>query len=580
MKGMPNNTGYMLVSGSWEMPDEWVSYIAGMGLSLLAAVPTGEEAIRLIDGLSPDIVVLDIALAGDLDGIETAKRIGERRGPAIIFMSDECGEDHLVRACETEHYGFLVRPISREILLSTMIMAWCRRKSETRLMEIANSVPDVIYEVDGNGNIVFLSRNIGEVFGYDPGEMRTVADVFRVIAPEDRERAAANYMKTAGGTPGREVEYTALKNDGTRIPISIIALPVMENGACIGSRGVVRNIADRVEERRKLEESEYKYRTLVENINDVHAILDMDGTITYISPSIERVSLYGVNELTGRNFMEFVYEEDLPALLEMHKRTLAGTRKPDEYRLVDKDGRVVWVRTSSSLIMRDGRPAGISSLITDISEKRRLEEEIIHISEKERTRIGQDLHDGIGQYFTGLGYLFRTLIDMVPRKSKKITAAATEITGLISDAKKHVQMLSKGYYPVGMDSRGIIAAITELCSNIEHMYSIACTFVYGEDVEIHDNDTAIHIYYIINEAVNNAIKHGKAKNILIMMKRDEGRMFISIEDDGTGFDTGADTADGLGLSIMKHRASIIGGTLKIQPGTPGGIMVACMFKPG
>jgi PAS domain S-box-containing protein len=576
---MTRKPGFIIASNEWGLSPEEADYLESNGYTLLASVTTGEEAIRITGELSPDIILLDIELGGMMDGIETSRKAREITSAPIIYITHNPGKECVIRACETAPYGFLLRPFSKESLLANIEMARCQYDNEIRIRELINTLPDMVYEIDEKGGIRFLSDNITRLFGYSKGEIHTIADMLGSFIPEDRERAIVNFGKTMSGIPGKEVEYTITRKDGTRVPISILATPIMDGATCRGSRGVVRDISERVQQRELLVESEEKYRTLVENINDVHAILDMNGVITYVSPAIERLGLYTTSELVGRNFMEFVHREDLPVLMDMHGKTLAGIRRPDEYRMVDKDGKSKWVRTSSSLIIRKGIAVGISSLMTDISEKRRLEEEIITISEKERMSIGQDLHDGIGQYFTGLGYLFRTLMDMIPKKSKKVMAAAEEISNLITEAKKHVQIVSKGYYPVGMDSRGIIMAISELCSSIEHRYNIACTFIYGEEILIRDNETATHIYYIINEAVNNAIKHGKAKNILIMMEKRNERMYVSVEDDGTGIEGDSDTTGGLGLNIMRYRATIIGGTLKIAENEPSGVIVAVGFTP-
>lgn len=553
-----------------------LKHLEADNVQIVAFTVSYDEAISLFNLHSPDLLFIDVDLHGNNGGLAIAKKIKKQTDIPLIFIFNEYQRELAHKAFEFSSCGFIFKPITFEPLMLTIMQVIHSWKRQNRIKEIINTLPDIVYELDEKGSIRFISKNVINVFGYREDEFQTVMDVLKLFIPEDQKRAADNYLKTASGIPGKEVEYTIVDKNGNFVPISIIANPIIEDGVCKGTRGVIRDISERKKEQIKLFESEQKYRMLVENINDVHAILDLNGFISYVSPSVERLSGYLPEEITGKNFSEFVYSEDMPYVLEMFKRTLEGTRKPDEYRMVDKKGKVLWVRTSSSLIVKEGIKIGISSLLTDVTERRKLEEEIIHISEKERMRIGRDLHDGIGQYFTGLGYLFKTFINSIPRKTKKMIAVSEEIEKLISDAKIYTQMLARGYNPVTMSSNGFVATINDFCSGIEKLYHINCTFLHGDNICIADNEKAVHLFYIINEGVNNAIRHGKSKNILIMLARKSEKFELSIEDDGTGFEKGTKSS-GLGLNIMCYRASIIGGAIKITDRNPTGTIVTCTF---
>ena len=129
-----------------------------------------------------------------------------------------------------------------------------------------------------------------------------------------------------------------------------------------------------------LRQSEEKYRALVENINDVFYTLDNQGTITYVSPVVERLSKYKVSDLIGKPFACIVYEDDLPGLLDSYNRLVSGHLEPWEFRAVDKDGRIIYVRTSSRPIYEDGEIVGVTALITDITEQKRLEQELVKMA--------------------------------------------------------------------------------------------------------------------------------------------------------------------------------------------------------
>ena len=122
----------------------------------------------------------------------------------------------------------------------------------------------------------------------------------------------------------------------------------------------------------ELQQSEEKFRSLVENINDVLYMLDNQGNITYVSPVVERLSKYKISDLIGKPFTPIVYPDDLPALLDSFNRLASGQMEPWEFRIVDKDGRVIFVRTSSRPIYEDGQVVGITALMADITEHKRM----------------------------------------------------------------------------------------------------------------------------------------------------------------------------------------------------------------
>jgi PAS domain S-box-containing protein len=228
-----------------------------------------------------------------------------------------------------------------------------------------------------------------------------------------------------------------------------------------------------------------------------------------------------------------------------------------------------------AILWIDGRVARISIGI-DMTDRKKLEQEIITISEKERISIGHDLHDGVGQYFTGIGYLTRILKDKLERLDLLEKETAGEILSLIEEAKVNTRMLAKGLSPVTMDNKGLIMAIKELCMDTEKIFGSQCSFVYDHNIAIEDNFTATHLYYIIREAVNNAMRHGHARRVEVLVKESDDGIMFSVQDDGTGIDTeNSSRGRGLGLNLMKYRADVIGGVLNISKNRNGGTTVTC-----
>ncbi len=206
-------------------------------------------------------------------------------------------------------------------------------------------------------------------------------------------------------------------------------------------------------------------------------------------------------------------------------------------------------------------------------EMARLERQIIAVSLEERSKIGRDLHDGLGSHLSGVEMLSKVLQKKLEADAPDKALQLGRIRNLIREAIEKTRRLAHGLYPVHIIEQGLEASIEELIVEVESLYYVECTFSYGSSGEALDNNAATHIYYIIREAVFNAARHGMAKHIAISIAKDRNHLSVTIQDDGKGI---ADAAQqkGMGLHTMKYRAKAIGASLFIQPGEQGGTLVS------
>ena len=203
---------------------------------------------------------------------------------------------------------------------------------------------------------------------------------------------------------------------------------------------------------------------------------------------------------------------------------------------------------------------------------------ILDISSREQRRIGQDLHDGLGQHLTGIAFMSKVLEQKLAEKSLAESAAAAKIVRLVNEAIRKTRDLSRGLVPVMSDAFGLMSALELLAWEVEDVFELGCRFECPETVLIRDNGMGMHLYHIAQEAVNNAVKHGKAGNILISLRRAGLHFTLTIEDDGIGIPQPAPST-GMGLHIMSHRAKMIGGALSIERRPNRGTLVTCAFQP-
>jgi signal transduction histidine kinase/putative methionine-R-sulfoxide reductase with GAF domain len=218
-------------------------------------------------------------------------------------------------------------------------------------------------------------------------------------------------------------------------------------------------------------------------------------------------------------------------------------------------------------------------LLLEIEGRIRLEKEILNISEREQKRIGQELHDSIGQQFTGIAFLTKVLEQKLTGKLPDEAADAAEIKKLVNQAMSQMRSLARGLLPVDLDTDSLTSALQELAATTENLFGIHCTFKYDKPIQIDDAEVATHLYRITQEAITNAIKHGKTKNIHIELGQKRDKSVLKVENDGLDFPEEFEAkGTGMGLQIMDHRADIIGASLDIHKAPEGGTIVTCSFS--
>jgi signal transduction histidine kinase len=246
----------------------------------------------------------------------------------------------------------------------------------------------------------------------------------------------------------------------------------------------------------------------------------------------------------------------------------------------------------ANLVLRDGRTLecygapvesaqghsyGRAWYFRDVTERRRTSRQILEAGERERHRIGQDLHDDLCQQLTGIACLGRVLHQRLASKLPPEAGAASQVVDLVEQAVRRARDIARGLQPLQLATDGLAPALQELTASIERMFRVRCHFACDAPVAIDDPATPIQLYRITQEAISNAIRHGRAENVYVDLVEVEGRVILTVEDDGggVGADRVAVRAPGLGVRTMRHRARMIGATLAIEPAEAGGTIVTC-----
>jgi PAS domain S-box-containing protein len=218
------------------------------------------------------------------------------------------------------------------------------------------------------------------------------------------------------------------------------------------------------------------------------------------------------------------------------------------------------------------------SILRDVTESRDLEREIQQVSEREQRRIGQDLHDGLGQALTGIAFMAKTLQNRLDSRGREEASDAGTIATLINDALSQTRRMSRGLCPTVLEDNDIDTALQQHAENMQTFYNVTCEFKCDPTIRIADNAVAVHLYRIAQEATTNAIKHGKASEILISLKVTTSGVVLRIQDNGCGLPKNGPKNSGMGLRVIQHRARMIGGTASIRPRSECGVVVTCTFR--
>jgi len=345
----------------------------------------------------------------------------------------------------------------------------------------------------------------------------------------------------------------------------------------------IEHSTERKRDRAALKEGEARLRAILDTAVEGIITIDDHGIIESFNPAAERIFGYQAREIIGQNvsvLMPKPYRQDHYAYLANYIRTgharIIGIGR--EVVGKRKDGTVFPMDLSVSEVKLEDRRL-FTGFVRDITERKRLEKEILEISDRERRSIGQGLHDGLCQHLAGIELMSQVLEKNLAKKSKTTAAQAGKIANHVRDAIAQTRMLARGLSPVSIESNGLMSALQELAKAITSLFHVNCVFHCPQPILVPDNAVATHLYRIAQEAINNALKHGKADQINIMLTRNGTETELTVTDNGIGFREELANIGGMGLQIMKYRAGMIGGALRVAPGQKRGTKVACAFKP-
>ena len=320
-----------------------------------------------------------------------------------------------------------------------------------------------------------------------------------------------------------------------------------------------------------------RYVNLFENANDMVFTHDLDGRITSVNTTGEQLLQRPRDEILALNLMDLLPEDQHTIARQWLEQIMKNAEPPTvELDFINASKQRFRLEISTRIIGHAGEKSEVESIGRDITERKRLEKEILEVSNREQRRIGHDLHDGVCQQLAATTYLVDILADQLQEKGYPEAAEAERIGKLINETISQTRSIARGLFPVKLEESGLASALQELAENTTALFKIDCRFYCDTPPPDLENGVALHLYYIAQESVLNATKHGKATGVNISLAYAHGTLTLSVEDNGVGLATPAPgRLTGMGVRIMRHRARVIGGTLDLIKRPNRGTQVKC-----
>jgi PAS domain S-box-containing protein len=458
------------------------------------------------------------------------------------------------------------------------------RGVEARYRALVEQIPAVVFMAyldEGIGE-AYVSPQIEVALGFSQGEwLEDPVRWYEQIYPDDKQRWSTEAAEMfLSGKPLKSA-YRVLARDGRVLWFHCEAEMIRrEDGRPWFIHGVGVDITEQKQAEEALQEERNVLSAILDIVGALIVVLDPTGRIVRFNRTCEHTTGYTFAEVRGKYVWDlFLMPEEVDNFKAIFEQPNSAQPSGDyqTYWLTRDGGSRLITWSSRILAGKDGATSHVIVTGIDVTERQRLEKAILEVSAREQRRIGEDLHDGLGQHLTGIAFMSKVLESKLCEKTLPESGDAAKIVKLVNEAINKTRELSRGLLPVVSDAHGLMSALTRYADEMQDLFQITCRFECGADVLVYDVNIATQLYHIAREAVNNAIKHGEPRHVVIGLFAENGEGSLSVQDDGEGFSQISANHSGMGLNIMSYRANMIGGSLDVRKNFTGGTTVVCLF---
>ena len=440
---------------------------------------------------------------------------------------------------------------------------------------------------DPEGRIETINDRVEEVFGYANSEVQG-ARIEEVFRPEEHRVEARRWfreLEAGERAPGEfpsDYEQPWVTEDGTTRWVAWSNTVVTDSGTTV--EGVLGTGIDVTERRRMTEELEgqrAQLQAILETAVDGIITIDERGRIQSFNEAAEEIFGYRAEEVRGKKVNVLMpppyrneHDDYMQRYMDTGEAHIIGTGR--EVTGLRKDGSTFPLRLAVSEVdvQREGRL--FTGFVHDLSERRRLEQEVLRAADEERQHIAQELHDGLGSMLGGMRLMAETIAKELRQEEEPHAEEVAKLARYLSEADDLARRLARGMRPTDFEAGGLPAALERMALRLEDQYQVRAELEMADGLEVDDDTTAAHLFRIAQEAARNGIHHGEADRIQMQMGAPDGHLHLIVRDDGCGFPDDFDLGeeDGIGIRSMRYRARICGGELRMHSSEEG-VTVAC-----
>jgi PAS domain S-box-containing protein len=476
------------------------------------------------------------------------------------------------------------------------------RESEQKFREMADLLPQIVYETDLNANLTFSNKKASLIFGYSEKDLMSNFNVLDNVIPEDRDRARENMKKIMNGKPVSNSEYTLIKKDGSTFPVLIYSSRVLKDGKPAGLRGIVVDISERKHAEELIRESERRLATLMSNLPGMayRCRNDSNWTMEFISDGGYSLTGYHAEDLVNSaavSYAELIHPEDRQMVWDDVQEALEK-KQPFQltYRISTAGGEEKWVWEKGQAIYgTENDVISLEGFITDITEGKKAEkklrdshnqlrslaERLQMIREEERATVAREIHDDLGQTLTAL----KMDIAWMKKNSgmtEEMRASKMDVMLRLTDSTiQTVKRIATDLRPGILDDLGLVSAIEWQTKEFQNRSGIECNFEIFVDEFTVEDDISIAVFRIFQESLTNIARHSQATKVTVTIMREDDFLLVEISDNGVGIsEEQISSSKSLGLIGMNERVSVFRGKLKISNEANGGTTVRVYIPIG
>ena len=498
-----------------------------------------------------------------------------------------------------------------------------RKLSEEKLWWQAAMVAsshDAIISCSRLWKVVSWNDAAERLFGYKEAEV--ISRDIKFLSPPNNEAELNEIRSAIARGEGKTLETVRVKKNGEPVNVSITFSLVKDGtGKAIGATEVLRDISSRKKAQEALRASDERFRLLMEGAKDYAMFLiEPNNVISYWSEGAQRVFGWSAEEAIGKRGELIFTPEDRAAGRVQKEMAIAlqkGSASDCRWHL-RKDGSRIWVDGVMRRLDGEGRQKvrGFAKIARDATEQRiaeeelknahaelehrvmertaellatntelhnemkrrqTLEREILEVTERERSRVSQDLHDGLCQELTATAFFLKSKAKAIARKTPDCARVLLEAAETVNENAGRARDLARGLNPFELGAGGLLVALRELATRANERTPCRCEF--SRALTVRDESIAMNLYRVAQEAVNNALKHARASEIIIGLRKEDHDVVLTIRDDGTGIRS-LRKKKTMGIHMMKYRADVCGGKLEIESRRGHGTTVTCRVPLG